>query len=60
MVGNDGVAYAKVGYTGMSANTGGDTTNYTGYSLGLGYKQIMSGGLYVFGEFNYASYGNKT
>jgi hypothetical protein len=28
--------------------------------LGLGYKQIISGGWYGFGEVNYASYGNKT
>jgi hypothetical protein len=59
-VGTDGLAYAKVGYTGASFDTGGDTTNYTGYSLGLGYKQIISGGLYGFGEVNYASYGNQT
>ena len=49
-----------MGYTGASFDTGGDTTNYTGYSLGLGYKQIISGGLYGFGEVNYASYGNQT
>ena len=60
VVGNDGLAYAKVGFTGMSADTGGDTTNYTGYSVGLGYKQIISGGFYGFGEVNYASYGNQT
>ena len=60
VVGKDGLAYAKVGFTGMSADTGGDTTNYTGYSVGLGYKQIISGGLYGFGEVNYASYGNQT
>ena len=59
-VGADGLAYAKVGYSGASFDTGGDTTNYTGYSLGLGYKQIITGGLYGFGEVNYASYGNKT
>jgi outer membrane immunogenic protein len=59
-VGTDGVAYAKVGFTGATADTGGDTTNYTGYSLGLGYKQIITGGLYGFGEVNYASYGNQT
>jgi hypothetical protein len=59
-VGNDGVAYAKVGYTGATFNTGGDSTNYNGYSLGLGYKQMISGGLYGFGEVNYASYGNQT
>ena len=64
VVGNDGLAYAKIGYTGatQSENSvdGSSTTNYTGYSLGLGYKQIIKGGLYGFGEVNYASYGNKT
>jgi len=59
-VGTDGLAYAKVGYTGASFDTSGTTTNYTGYSLGLGYKQIITGGLYGFGEVNYASYGNQT
>ncbi len=63
-VGTDGLAYAKVGYTGASIKDtfagSSTTTNYTGYSLGLGYKQIIQGGLYGFGEFNYMSYGNKT
>jgi outer membrane immunogenic protein len=63
-VGKDGLLYGKVGYTGASikASDGGasNTQNYTGYSLGLGYKQIISGGLYGFGELNYLSYNNKT
>ncbi len=60
-VGPDGVSYLKFGFTGMSANTSDITTNYTGYSLGLGYKQFLPGsGFYGFAEFNYASYGNKT
>lgn len=54
------VAYAKVGYTGAAIESDGDTTNYTGYSLGLGYKRFVSGNLYAFGEANYMSYGNKT
>jgi outer membrane immunogenic protein len=58
------LAYAKVGYTGLSTETTNpdgtkDTTNYSGYSLGLGYKQIIDGGLYGFAEANYASYGSK-
>jgi hypothetical protein len=58
------LAYAKVGYTGMSteSNVVGEpqaTTNYTGYSLGLGYKQMISGAIYAFGEVNYATYGSK-
>ncbi len=59
----DKLAYAKIGYTGLSSSStsGGTTenTNYTGYSLGLGYKQIIDGGLYGFAEANYASYGSK-
>ena len=63
-VGN-GLLYGKVGFTGASFKsqyTGGSsvTTDLTGYSLGLGYKQFISGGLYGFGEVNFASYGNKS
>lgn len=63
-VGTDGLLYGKVGYTGASikATEAGtsSTENLTGYSLGLGYKQIIQGGLYGFGEVNYLSYSNKT
>jgi hypothetical protein len=62
-IGNDGMLYGKVGYTGASIknqyNGGTSVSNsLTGYSLGLGYKQFISAGLYAFGEVNYASYGN--
>jgi len=65
-VGKDGLLYGKVGYTGASVKSqcndgcSTTTTNLTGYSLGLGYKQIISGGLYGFGEVNYANYDNKS
>jgi hypothetical protein len=64
-IGNDGLLYGKVGFTGASVKSecsgcSSSTTNLTGYSLGLGYKQFISGGLYGFGEVNYASYGNNT
>lgn len=63
-VGQDGLLYGKVGYTGASIKDtydgGSSTTNYQGYSLGAGYKQIIQGGLYGFGEVNYFSYGNQT
>lgn len=63
-VGTDGLLYGKVGYTGATIKdtfgSNSTNTNFTGYSLGLGYKQIITGGLYGFGEFNYMSYGNKT
>jgi opacity protein-like surface antigen len=55
----DKLAYAKVGFTGANVNSsGGGNNSLTGYSLGIGYKQIISGGLYGFGEVNYASYSN--
>lgn len=60
-VGADGLAYAKVGYTGAQvANYNNLTYNFSGYSLGLGYKQFFSAGWYGFVEANYASYGNQT
>lgn len=63
-IGKDGLLYGKVGFTGASVKSTVDgtssTTNLTGYSLGAGYKQFISGGLYGFGEVNYASYGNNT
>jgi outer membrane immunogenic protein len=55
----DKLAYAKIGYTGASAKTAAQTVNLNGYSLGLGYKQMISGGWYGFGEVNYAAYGNQ-
>lgn len=55
----DKLAYAKIGYTGANAKSAGQSVSLTGYSLGLGYKQIISGGWYGFGEVNYASYGNQ-
>ena len=65
VVAKDKLAYAKVGYAGLSSQvTDADgvknTNNYTGYSLGLGYKQMVSGSIYAFGEVNYAAYGSKS
>ena len=65
VVAKDKLAYAKVGYAGLSTqktNTNGtrDATDYTGYSLGFGYKQMFSGSIYAFGEVNYAAYGSKS
>lgn len=59
-IGKDALAYAKVGYTGTSLKFADGTNNLTGYSVGLGYKQIISGGLYGFAEGNYLGYSNKT
>ena len=60
VISKDSLAYAKVGYTGTSYKFVDNTDNLSGYSLGLGYKQIINGGLYGFAEGNYFSYGNKT
>jgi len=65
VVSKDSLAYAKIGYSGAQTKsnvTGSSsgTVNYTGYSLGLGYKQIINGGLYGFAEGNYFNYGDKT
>lgn len=61
VIDKDSLAYAKVGYTGTTVKfDGGSNYNLTGYSLGLGYKQIISGGFYGFAEGNYFSYQNKS
>jgi len=57
------LVYAKVGYTGATANTNSDSfgkasASLSGYALGLGYKQVITGGLYGYAEFNYANYSN--
>jgi outer membrane immunogenic protein len=59
VVDKDKLLYAKVGFTGANAKGANQNINLTGYSLGLGYKQVISGGWYGFGELNYASYGKE-
>ena len=60
-VGDNGLAYAKVGYTGARVeNYNTLTYDFTGLSLGLGYKQIFRDGWYGFAEANYADYGSQT
>jgi len=53
------LAYAKVGYSSANYEIGGDNDTYNGYSLGLGYRQIIQGSWYGFAEVNYTSYGNQ-
>ena len=65
VIDKDRLAYAKVGYTGATiglstASIAYNTTNLTGYTLGLGYKQMVTSSVYAFGEVNYAAYGNQT
>lgn len=61
----DKLAYAKVGMTGNTMGINGGTANYqtvnfTGYVLGLGYKQLVTKSIYVLGEVNYAGISSKT
>lgn len=61
----DKLAYAKVGMTGNTMGINGQTANYqtvnfTGYVLGLGYKQLVTKSIYVLGEVNYAGISSKT
>jgi opacity protein-like surface antigen len=61
----DKLAYAKLGYTSMATKgtSAADNTSqnltWNGYTFGLGYKQIIDGGLYGFAEGNYAMYNKK-
>ncbi len=61
LVGTEGMAYAKLGYTGAKvSNYNALSYNFSGYSLGLGYKHFFSGNWYGFIETNYANYGSQT
>lgn len=56
--------YGKLGYTGISikdspSGESSSNTNYNGYLLGLGYRQVIDGGLYGFVESNYSQYSSK-
>ena len=53
------LAYAKAGYSSANYEIGGGNDTYNGYSLGLGYRQIIQGSWYGFAEVNYFSYGNQ-
>jgi len=61
----DKLVYGKVGYISSATKldtpgtTAESTQNNNGYSLGLGYKQIITGGWYGFGEANYSTTSNK-
>ncbi len=64
------MVYAKAGYSAQTLKYSGDaysttpalisTNDMNGYILGLGYKQIISGGLYAFAEGNYMSYSKTS
>ena len=52
------LAYAKIGYASAQYKAE-QTDTFNGYSLGLGYRQIITGNWYGFGEVNYTSYGSQ-
>ncbi len=60
--GFSGGAYLNASpYSGATANTDSDSfgqasSSLSGYALGLGYKQVIRGGLYGYAELNYAKY----
>ena len=59
------LAYLKLGYTGATIGLSSpdipyNSTNLSGFTVGLGYKQMVTTSVYAFGEVNYATYGNKT
>lgn len=65
VIDKDRLAYLKVGYTGATIGLSSpilayNTSNLTGVTVGLGYKQMINSQWYAFGEANYASYGSQT
>lgn len=64
VIDKDKLAYAKIGYTGITIGINSSTAPYqtyglSGYVLGLGYKQMITKSIYVLGEANYAGLSNK-
>lgn len=59
-LGNDGLLYGKVGYTTANIDTSDTSTKFNGYSLGIGYKKMITGSIYGFGELNYSKYNDQT
>jgi hypothetical protein len=59
----DVTAPSAITFEGQSEPLGGLASNQSktlnGYIVGLGYKQIISGGIYAYGEANYMNYGSS-
>ena len=55
----DGLAYLKVGSQ-TQVNNSNTSPNFNGYLLGVGYKQLVSQSIYIFGEADYGSYSAQT
>jgi len=72
VIDKDKLAYLKAGYSSQKlswydnysqSDTNGQqigSGNASGYVVGLGYKQMITSGLYGFGEANYYSYSNPS
>jgi opacity protein-like surface antigen len=61
----DKMAYMMLGYTGTTIGLSSpviayNTVNLSGYTVGLGYKQMVTPSLYLLGEVKYASFGQTT
>lgn len=63
-IGDNGLLYGKVGYTQAAIDykfgVTSKSTSVNGLALGVGYKHLISGGLYGFLEANYESYGKDS
>jgi hypothetical protein len=55
----DGLAYLKVGSQ-TQVNNSNTSPNFNGYLLGIGYKQLLTQSIYIFGEADYGSYAAQT
>lgn len=64
----DRQVYVKAGYSMLNLKTSGEmaspggnpSANLNGYVIGLGYKQLINKNVFLFGEGNYYSYGNRS
>lgn len=56
---NYAVSYPGINQS-INTNMGSSTTKVGGYVVGLGYKQIITGGIYGFAEVNYMSYSKPS
>lgn len=60
VVGKNGLAYAKVGFSIARMPKIRLNYDFTGFMLGLGYKHLLNDDIYAFVEGNYANYGDET
>ncbi|SMC85132.1 outer membrane protein [Polynucleobacter kasalickyi] len=60
VIGNDGLAYAKFGLASSRTDLLGDTINFKGYTVGVGYKYAIDPNIFLFGEVNYSVYDDQS